>query len=511
MSKGLVGLNSQIKDFNWINPFGFSHGRVPTYNNISNYISPVQFTRMSQDIGSWRNSIRQAELAYFPMRVEMQRIYMDTDVSPYMSAVIERWRELILQRDLFIYQYKGHKKVESKDLTECLSEKFWFQDYLRYTLDAVLYGYTNIELREIVNDEFPFITITRRENIRPDGNGEGAELTSLVYMLNGLKIESDPLIAIANHYIKTHSNRGVSECGYGLMYLLAYNEIHIRHITEWNVDNLEVYGQPIRVGTTTKSGKDRNIFENFLRNCAQDGYIVLDPQDKIEFIQSSNSGTQWKSYDQLKKVMKGESCQLLLGHEDAISSTAGKLGGMQAANKDGFNESLIEQAMNSKQISFGNFVIRKINQVFAPKMRMLGKYVGSKRIADLIPEGYYFGYRNDKEELEVERRTNAQRVVVSGYVEKFVNAGFKPDIKELSEWTGITFTESTPKHLLIEEKDNRSEIVKHDTPAPFELPNPTEDKKDNPPTPGIGKKETEIDTPGKKEKISNFAKKILES
>lgn len=462
-----------------LNPAGL-YRRDASYNHISDYITPAQFERWAHDVSSWRAAIREAEWAFYPQRVKMMRMYIDTVENIEVKAVLDRLYEICLQRDILIYQIKNGEVVESKDLSQQLESQRWFRDYRKMVLDATLWGFTLIELGDIVEDSFPNITFTRRQNLRPDGNGEGPVLTSMIYGIDGLRVESDPLIAMCNHWIGTPSNIGVSKCGYGLLYNIAYNEIHLRHIIEWNVDYIEMYGQPTRVGKTTKTGAARKKFEQFLRNAGQDAYIVLDNQDSVEFVDGKGAGTAWKCYENLENRLKAGISKLVLGHEDAISATAGKLGGQQAASKDGFHESLIEQAIGSKQVYYGNFECSKINEIFAPKMRALGKYVGSKKIADFIPEGYYYGLKNDREEDYVSRRLNSKRTTISTYVKNMNDAGWDIDKEQLSSLFGMKLTASVPERKLTEFKTTDATIHKPDDDGtPFDkhkkLVKPTEE------------------------------------
>lgn len=437
-------------------PYGYPRG-VPTPSHITNFLTPVQFQRLSHDIKMWRDAIIEAELAFYPKRVRMQRMYMDTEENGYVKAVIARWKELTTQRDYVVYQNKDGKRVKSEVLTANLEEQTWFSDYIEYVLEALLYGYSYISLGDIVDDGFPNISVVPRENIIPDGNGtpnKSPILTSLVYMTDGLKILGDPLIEMCNHYIPTKPIRK-SQCGYGLYYPIALLEVHLRHVLAWNVDYIEMFGQPIKKGSTRKTGKERTKFENFLKNSASNSYVLLDlaTEDKIEYEMAASAGTAWKSYDNIENRLQGTIAQVLLGHTDGMKSTPGKLGGMQAANKDGFNESLVEQAMNAKQVACGNFVCRKINEVSSPLFRRLGNYVGSKIIRDLIPEGYKFGLLNDKEDNEVRRRTNSQVLVSAEWAEKAYKAGLRVDAKAFSDWTGFSFTPHVPETKLDETRE----------------------------------------------------------
>lgn len=448
------------------NPYGYARG-IATPTNLDNFITPVQFQRMSHDVKMWREAILEAELAFYPKRVRMQRMYMDTDQTGYFQAVIARFRELTMLRDYKVYQNKNGKQEISKDLTQSLEEQSWFQDYIEEIINAILYGYSFISLGNIVDDGFPYIKSIVRENILPDGNGSTKSpiLTSMVYMTDGLHVKDDPLIEMCNHWIGTKPIRR-SSCGYGLLYVISLLEIHVRHISAWNVDYVEMFGQPIKKGTTRKTGKERTKFEEFLRNSASNAYVLLDKatEDNIEYEMAQSAGTAWKSYDNIINRLEGTAAQVLLGHTDAMKSTPGKLGGMQAANKDGFNESLVEQAMNAKQTITGNFVCRKVNEVGAPLFRRLGKYVGSKIIRDLIPEGYKFGLVNDKEENEIKRRTNAHRMLVSEYVKNLNTAGWDVDNEQLNEVVGLTLTPSIP-----ETKNYQERTIIDKNPEPGDL------------------------------------------
>jgi len=445
-------------------PMGFWR-KEPSFANINDYIAPIQFERLAHDVGMWRDAIRESEHPFYPKRVKMMRMFIDTVENIFIKALIQRCMEIVLQRDMFLYEVKGGEKIVSETATQALREQYWFQDYLEYVLEAAFWGYSLISLGDIVNDSFPEIRSIRRENINVDG-WDGAYIASMVYSMNGISL-NDPLMELCNHYIKTKSNRGVSRCGNGLLYNLAYGEINMRHIDEWNIDFLELYGMPIRVGTTSKVGKERKQFENYLRYAASDQYVLLDKgtEDKIEFVHNSGAtGTTWKGYENLSNRIKKACSQLVLGHEDAMASSAGKLGGQQTGDKDGNKTSLVEQAMNSKQITYGNFVSNKVNEK-TESFRKLGKFVGSKVIENIFPSGLYFGLLNDVEEEAVRRKNDAHRIRVSESAKQMNDAGYNIDVDELSKEYGMKLTEQAPERKLIEEKKTEATIIKEDSPS----------------------------------------------
>lgn len=474
-AKALASLGSMISDTRNFFPMGYNYQK-PTPTTISDYISKVQFMRLAADLKDLRDCYTEAEYGFFPMRVKFNRIYMNVVENPVVKTLLDRAKELTTQRDWYIYQIKDGKKITSESLTSTINANHWLSDYIEYIVDAVHYGYTLIELGEIdtsnLDNPFPGLSFTRRENIRPDGvNKEGAILGSIPYLIDGVKIEineREPLIPLCNHWIGTKSNRGVSKCGYGLLANLAKLEINHRHIEEWQVDYIESFGTPTLVGETRKQGDKRKTFEKFLANAAANKYILLDPAtgDKLTYEMPPSAGTGFKIFSLAKKEYEGLMSQLVLGHSDAIVSLPGKLGGQQSANKDGNNESLIQKAMNSKQIWYGNFVCRKMNEVSAPKFRELGKIINVKFLKELIPEGYYFGMKNDSEEQEVIRRTNSSMDMTSKYLLNMYNAGLRPsDVNTINEWTkGLGFGETTweqkaPSKTLDENRNSKTNVT----------------------------------------------------
>lgn len=485
MSSALYKLSQSISDFRNYNPMGFggNGSRKPTPYEISDFITRIQFMRLSADLKDLSDGYSEAEYGFYPMRVKFNRIFMNVVENPIVKTLIDRVKELTSQRDWYIYQIKDGKKVKSDVLSANISNQHWFADYIEYVIDAVLWGYTLIELGEIdtsnIENPFPNLSFTRRENIRPDGvNKEGAILSSIVYLIDGIKIEknlAEPLIPLCNHWIGTKSNRGVSKCGYGLLANISKLEINHRHIEEWQVDYIENYGTPTMVGETRRQGEKRKTFEKFLANAAANKYILLDPSsgDKLTYEMPPSAGTGYKVFSIAKKELEGALSQSTLGHADAIVSLPGKLGGAQAANKDGFNESLIEQAMNSKQIWYGNFLCRKINEISAPKFRELGKVIGVKMLKELIPEGYYFGMSNDKEEQEVIRRTNASIKMTSELLLSMYNAGLRPtNTSMVDEWTkqlgweNLTWREYEPSKKLDEVRTSETNVTTNSLDKP---------------------------------------------
>ena len=315
---------------------------------------------------------------------------------------------------------------------------------------------------------FPNLTFTRPENIRIDKH-RGALLTSIVYYIDGYEIEysNNPEVKMFNHFIPTKSNRGVDPIGYGFYFNLAEYQISLKHLLGWRLDFIENYGQPVRVGITNRTGTALSKFRNMLANPSANQYMLLekatDDDFKLEGGGASGTGTGWKNHGDCYTMLQKEISLLLLGHQDAVMTTPGKVGANVTQNKDGFNESTMEQAVNQKQKIYSDFVIRKINEISMPAFSALSKYADFKEI-DLCPKGYFYGLTNDKEDQEISRRFTSRIKAFGEGILSLYNGGVQlsniQDVNQFFPEFPGGFIKAEPKKELDEKRDSKTEIKK---------------------------------------------------
>ena len=388
-----------------------------TEKNLRNYITPVQLQRLRHDVQMWRDAVKEAEQAWYPHRVRMQRMYIDTILSGHTLACVERRKDLTLLRD---YCFKNEAGVENEDLKKIFNQK-WFAQFLNYALDAQYYGYTLVTLGDLVNDNFPELGIVRRFNISPDR----LNVTSYVYALSGAQFLEEPYVDW-HVWIPTSTDIGISKVGYGLLYNVAIYEILCRNLLGNNADASELYGMPTRIGTTTKTEEDeRRAFESALANMGSSGYILKDALDEVELLETKGNGQGFKIYADFEKRLEAKISKIILGHADALDSTPGKLGASQG------EESPAWMAMRDKQQKDGAFLEDVVNDILVPKLQKLG-FKG----AELLSE-YKFCFENTHEIKEATEYENAQSLQVATIALTMKNAGLKMDAKYFEERTGI--------------------------------------------------------------------------
>jgi phage gp29-like protein len=401
--------------------------------NLNNYISRVQLQRLRHDVQMWRDAITEAESAYYPHRVKMQRMFVDTILNGHTLACINRRKNLTLLKE---WAFIDESENQNDKLKKTLDKK-WFSQCLEYALDAQFFGYTLIALNDLENGEFPYLKLIRRWNVSPDR----LNVNQYVYSLSGVDF-TEPPYSEWHLWVDTPSNIGISDVGYGLLYNVAIYEIMCRNLLGNNADASELYGMPTRVGTTSKTeGAERDAFEQALANMGSAGYIVKDPLDEIELVESSISSQGFKIFGEFEKRLEQKISKLILGHADAMDSTPGKLGGGQ-----GGTLSPAQMALDDIMQIDSKFVEDFVNNNLLPKLRNLGF---------AIDEKFKFAFVNNIEKELARVNEDKNNKVTSDIALTMKNAGLEMDATYFTERTGIPATKTQIEQTSITESVNK--------------------------------------------------------
>ncbi len=389
--------------------------------NLSNYISPVQLVRMNHDIRMWRQGVNEAEQAYYPQRIKMQRMYLDTALNGHVKACLAKRKRLTTLRKFELFD--TNKKV-IKGAGEALRKKKWFRKFLKYALDANFYGYSLIALGDIIDGDFPNITVVKRWNVSPDR----FNVTSYDYSINGQDFRAD-LVKDWHIYVDTVNDDGTSPCGYGLFYNIAIYEIIMRNVLLWNTGFTERFSMPYVIAKTTKPSDERDELEKTVSNMGANGYAITDPTDEIEFLEAHLAGTGWNGYDNLESRCQKIISKILLGHADALESTPGRLGADQ-----GGDESPISKALSEVQIEDGDMIESVINEDLFPRLAKLGQ----------MPEGITLGFLNNDEVQQTVERDNKNALDLAMIGAAMKKAGLTMDAGFFQKTTAIPTTVVEP-------------------------------------------------------------------
>lgn len=367
--------------------------------------------------------MQEAENPFFPHRVKMQQMFMDTILSGHTLSCVNRRKRMTLLRDWNFKNEAGDVDEKAKKL---LSTK-WFRLIMEYAMEARFYGYSLIALGDLEAGSLPNLNIIRRANVSPDRHN----VTSIPYSISGADFLSETY-APWHIWVSTPSDQGISTCGYGLLYSVAMYEIMARNLLGYNADAAELYGMPARIGSTTKTDKDeRDLFEKALAEMGSAGYILKDITDEVELMEPKGNGQGFKIYPDLELRLEKKISKIILGHADAMDSTPGKLGAGSGEDNP------VHEALEEIQLEDGIFMESVINDDVVPKLIAIGFPIN--------PE-YKFVFENNAEIIEARQREDQNNKVTADIVYTLKQAGMDVDPVYVSERTGIPVTKS--EHII---------------------------------------------------------------
>ena len=409
-------------------------GSSKSSKHISRNISPSQFLRYKHDLQGWKDAITEMEQAYYPQRVKAQRIYMDTVLNGHVDACLNRRYNLTLLKDFGFF----NGETENTEIIELFKTK-WFYELMKYGLEARMFGYSLIEFGDLVDNSFPDLRLVIRENVSPDR----LIVSRFTYGITGEQF-TDPKSEFYDWtvYVDSPSDKGTSICGYGLLYKVAAYEILLRNLLGANANYNDLFGQPIRWAKSSKmEGKEYDELCRAMDEMGQEGWIITDPTDEIELIESKSGGNGYKTYADFEKRLEQKISKVLLGHADALDSTPGKLGAAQGGDK-----SPVAQALEDLETTDSRFMEYFINDIVIPKLINLGFP---------IPVGIKFKFKNDKEKEEIKEKENNNNKLVADVFKIISDAGGDPDWKYFTERTGISVSKSAEVKPLSKDVTNK--------------------------------------------------------
>lgn len=356
--------------------------------NLNNSIFPVSFLQAKTDLESLIKAREQAELASWPYRVELQKIYEKVIQNAHVAACIQRRKELTILRDFNIENANGEKDVY---WTEYFKKSWFTQNALPLTLDAQYHGFTLASIGEIKDGLPNLITNVKRWNISPDRE----HVSIWENMPAGFSWNESPYDKW-HVWIPTFQPNGINNCGYGLLYVTAILETFLRNNISYNADFIEMFAQPYRwLKTNDLEGEEFEKKKAMMDNMGSSGYGITGLNDELEFLTDGARGNGYKSYNDFDHRCKQDISKWIGGHADFIDSATKTLsvdGKSSEATDDATGNSQVQKAIAAKRMIDADFATNAVNELWIPRLQGLGV---------AIPKGYKIHFLNDSEERAV--------------------------------------------------------------------------------------------------------------
>jgi hypothetical protein len=273
--------------------------------------------------------------------------------------------------------------------------------FVDLSLDSIYFGFSLVELGDIVDDSFKTVNLVKRENVRPEfnrvtKNSSDAPNTGIDYTEDPYKNWHIPVGEV--------DNLGLLN---SIMPLWIYKKESLGGWSQY----VEIFGQPMRVGkTNTTNEADRDNMELSLQNMGSSAYAVIGQDDDFEFL-FPNDGAAFKSYENLCRFCDEQISKIIFGQ--TMTSDNGS-----SRSQSEVHERLAEDYVRADALMIENLV----NNELIPRMRLLGI---------TIPEDIYFKY-DSKERIttdeQFKRVTELQKYydVDPEFIEKEFNIPVTP-------------------------------------------------------------------------------------
>lgn len=323
-------------------------------------------------------------------RYNLMRIYQNITLDSTLAGLMNQRLLSILSHDFeFINSKKENVEVGFENAT-------WFNSFIEYTFESLFWGFSFIQLNDIVDNKLTGIELIPRVYCRPDFDiVSGQQQTN-----TGYQIDEDPYNKWVIPVYKHKHDLGLFTKIMDLTMMKMYAQIN------W-AEFQEKYGTPFVVANTDLMNEQvRNQVGKMLSNFGSALWAVVNTDDKIQMIESKGEG---ETYKQFMEYVNNQLAIYVLGQTLTSQS---QVNGTEALGK--IHSSILQTIIDSD--------LYYIESIINDKLLPVLKYHG------LVDEDVTFKFKIDTE-LSVTELT--------ALVESLAKSGYRVDPKYLEEKLNI--------------------------------------------------------------------------
>lgn len=266
-----------------------------------------------QDVARWRRAWAIALNIDNPKRGALYSIYTDTLVDLHLTGCfIQRYHKTLLKA--FVIVDKNGK--EDDEALKIFKSK-WFHHFLLRALESIGWGHSLIQLGDVFTDangvmKFSDVELVPREHVCPEYG----------VLLRDRSDSPDQGIPYREGAVSDWCVEVGDSHDLGLLLKCAPQAIAKKNMTTyWDVFG-EIFGMPMRVGTTTSQNPaDRKQIEVMLEEMGAAGWALFPEGTTIE-IKESSRGDAYNVYDRRIDRANSEMSKGVLGQTMTIDNGA---------------------------------------------------------------------------------------------------------------------------------------------------------------------------------------------
>lgn len=260
-------------------------------------VSRQMLSRQAAAINRWQAARMTAESEIMPNNTELIRIYKDIEIDAHLWALTQTLRLKTLANAFAVY---NENDEIDQDATDLFTKK-WFREVQVAVVDADLYGFSLVQLGDIVNGCFIEAEVVPREYVVQQKGGVKKNVGNpndlIPFNASGFQ----------NWLVPIGRVRDLGILDKAAPLVIKKKEV----ISAWS-EAAELFGMPMRIGRTNIQDADkRENMENMLSNMGEAAWGLFDNDDVIELIQTSKTDFS-NLYNSFIERVNSELSKLLL-------------------------------------------------------------------------------------------------------------------------------------------------------------------------------------------------------
>lgn len=312
----------------------------------------VYTDRSRQSIVEWLNGYIMAESRTFPRRKELIEVFEYSMLDSHLSAVIENRKSKILGERWGIVDASGEVLEEQTDLLK----KKWFKDFVNMALDAKFYGYSLIELGDLIDGEIKSVKLIERRNTEPYSR----QVLIRPHDIYGFHIDEPEY---RNSYILVDGGEG-----FGLLLKASPHVIYKRYALAAWTEHAEKFSLPLLHGKTNTQDADAVAkLKTELAAAGREMMMISDHGDEINAVVMGSSDAH-KIYNELIDRINSEISKLIVGQTMTTDSGS-------SYSQANVHKSTAEEIAESDR----EYIENLVNDELLPRLVAMGYPLGDAR------------------------------------------------------------------------------------------------------------------------------------
>lgn len=264
---------------------------------VQERIRKQALSRIRIGITNWKNARVSAESEIMPNNTELIRVFKDIEIDAHLWALMQTVRLKVMANKFSLY-------TQDDEIDEEATEKFqkkWFRNVIKETVDSEFYGFSLVQLGNIVQGCFLNSEIVPREYVIQQLGGVKKTLG------NSKDLISYESGVYMNWLVPIGEKRNLGLLDKAAPLVIKKKEV----ISAWS-EAAELFGMPLRIGKTNINDPDnRENMEDMLENMGEAAWGVFDTDDEIQLIETSKTDFS-NMYDKFIERINSELSKLVL-------------------------------------------------------------------------------------------------------------------------------------------------------------------------------------------------------